>query len=156
MRRDEGGPTPRSARLVILDPDDRLLLFRYADEHRAAFWATAGGRVLEGESFRDTAARELAEETGFQAPIGPFLRERTAVYAVAEAGPARWVEHYFLVRCAGGEPDRRGWTPEELRTIRDHRWWPLAELRATDEPVLPEWLPDLLAELLAPEPGSAR
>jgi ADP-ribose pyrophosphatase YjhB (NUDIX family) len=137
--------THRSARLVILDDEDRLLLFRYADEHRPAFWATAGGRVLDGEDFRDAAARELAEETGFDAPVGPFLRERTAVYAVADQEPARRIEHYFLVRCAGGAPDRAGWTAEELRTIRDYRWWPLAELRAADEPVLPEWLPELFA-----------
>ena len=139
----------RSARLVIVDSAGRLLLFRYHDEHRAPFWATVGGRVVDGEDWLDTAARELAEETGFVAPIGPRLRERTAVFAVADEGPAEWTERYYLVRCAGGAPDRAGWTDEERRTIREHRWWPLAELRATPEPVLPGWLPELFAEVAA-------
>ena len=142
--------TLRSARLVILDPADRVLLFRYHDEHRPAFWATPGGRLLDGESYRDAAARELIEETGFRAPIGPRLRERAGVYAVADGEPAQWLEEYFLVRCPADALDRAGWTDEERRTIRDHRWWNLAELRATGDAVLPEWLPDLVAEVLAP------
>jgi 8-oxo-dGTP diphosphatase len=139
----------RSARLLIIDPADRLLLFRYDDSHSPPFWATAGGRLRPGERYGDGAARELAEETGIRAPIGPFLRERRAVYAVAEEEPARWTERYFLVRWPGGSVERDGWTAEEQRTIRAHRWWTLGELRATAEPVLPPWLPDLLAAALA-------
>ena len=55
----------RSARLMIVSPGARLLLFRYEDEHQAAFWATPGGELLTGESFVDAAQRELFEETGF-------------------------------------------------------------------------------------------
>ncbi|HEX2206005.1 MAG TPA: NUDIX domain-containing protein [Longimicrobium sp.] len=138
-------PTFRSARLVILDAAGRLLLFRYADEHRPPFWATPGGRLLPGETYRAAAARELAEETGLDAPIGPQVRERDAVYAVADGEPARWVERYFLVRTPGGELDRAGWSDEERRTIQAHRWWPLEELRTTGETILPEWLPALVA-----------
>lgn len=153
MRRSPGdgaAPEPRrSARLVIVDPAGRLLLFRYHDDHRAPFWSTAGGRVIDGESYSDTAARELTEETGFAAPIGPLLRERDETYAVARDEPVRWVEQYFLVRCAGGDPDPAGWTEEERSTIRAHRWWSLGEMRSTDETFLPPWLPDLLADALA-------
>lgn len=143
--------TFRSARLIVLDAADRLLLFRYDDGRQPPFWSTVGGRLVEGERYREAAARELAEETGFAAPIGPRLRERTAVFAVAGEEAAEWTERYYLVRCAGGTPDRAGWTDEERRTIRAHRWWPLAELRATPEPVLPEWLPELFAEVVAGE-----
>lgn len=134
-----------SARLVLLEPAGRLLLFRYDDGLRAPFWATAGGRLVPGEGFRDAAVREMAEETGFRADVGPRLCERVAVYAVADGEPARWTERYYLVRCEGGVPSRGGWTDEERRTIRAHRWWALAELRAAEEDVLPPWLPDLLA-----------
>lgn len=123
------------------------MLFRYHDGQGAPFWATAGGELLEGETYRMAAERELAEETGFSAEIGPFLRERDAVYAVTASAPARWIEHYFLVRCAEATtPDRKGWTEEERQTIRNFRWWTLEEMQ--QEPVesfRPEWLPELLA-----------
>jgi ADP-ribose pyrophosphatase YjhB (NUDIX family) len=142
-------PERRSARLLIVDPDGRLLLFRYDDGRVPPFWATPGGLLLEGETYEAAAARELVEETGFAAPVGALVRTRDEVFEAGDLGPARWIERYYLVRAAGGTPDRRGWTAEEQRTIRTVRWWSLAELRAADEPVRPAWLPDTLTSLLA-------
>ncbi|HST60895.1 MAG TPA: NUDIX domain-containing protein, partial [Longimicrobium sp.] len=112
-----------------------------------------GGQRLPGETFEQAATRELAEETGFAAPIGPLVRTREAVFDAGDAGPAHWTEHYFVVRTAASAPQRSGWTDEERRTIRATRWWSLAELRAAAEPVLPAWLPDALAALLDGSPG---
>lgn len=140
------------ARLLVVDPDGRLLLFRYEDGREPPFWATPGGQLLPGETFPQAAARELAEETGFAAPIGPLVRTREAVFDAGDVGPARWTEHYFAVRTAAGAPERGGWTDEERRTIRAARWWSLAELRAATEPVLPAWLPDALAALVDGSP----
>jgi len=141
-------PAHGSARLLIVDPDGRLLLFRYHDEHRDPFWSTAGGRLQAGETYVAAAARELAEETGFVAEVGPLVHVRDDVYAVACEAPARWVEHYFRVRCAGGEPGREGWTEEERATIRAHRWWSLDEMRASGETFLPAIIPELLRRAL--------
>jgi 8-oxo-dGTP diphosphatase len=140
-------PVNRSARLVIVDAAGRLLLFQYDDRQRPPFWSTVGGRVEPGEDYVDAAARELREETGFNAPIGPVLRTRDAVYAIGSSAPARYAEQYFLVRCAGGDPDRSRWTAEERTTIRAHRWWTLEDMRAAEHVFLPEWLPDLLASV---------
>lgn len=74
---------------------------------------------------------------------------REAVYAVARAESAQWIEHYFLVRCTAGAPSHHGWTDEERTTIRGERWWSLDELRATDETFLPPELPRILAGALA-------
>ena len=136
-------PIRRSSRLILLDPQDRLLLFRYQGEHKPPFWSTAGGELQDAESFRQAAARELDEETGFDAVIGDLICTREAVYAVAESTPARWQEQYFLVRCDGGIPSNQGWTPEEHRTIADCKWWSEADVQSTDETFLPGWLPDL-------------
>ena len=148
----ETPPTPvperRSARLLVVDADGRLLLVRYDDGREPPFWATPGGQLLAGESFEQAAARELAEETGLAAPVGPCVRTREAVLTAGDVGPARWVERYFVVRAAAAVPERAGWTAEERQTIRATRWWSLAELRATDAPLLPGWLPDALAAVL--------
>ena len=140
-------PERRSARLLIVDPTDRLLLFRYHDARQPPFWATPGGQLLAGESYEEAAARELAEETGFAARVGPLVRTRDEVFAAGDDGPARWLERYYVVWAPGGTPDPRRWTPEERRTIRAARWWSLVELRSAEEPVLPACLPDALASL---------
>lgn len=142
----------RSARLILLDPQGRLLLFHYHDGNGEPFWATAGGELKEGEDYQEAAARELAEETGFNEEIGPFLREREAVYAVTNSAPARWLERYYLVRCRDAwAPSKTGWTQEELSTIRSFRWWTLqamlAEQAAHPERFKPAWLPEILREV---------
>ena len=143
----------RSARLIILDQDGRLLLFRYQDEHKPAFWSTAGGELQAGEGYRDAARRELHEETGFRFEVGPLLHEREDIYAVARSQPAQWVERYFIVECDPDAPSRANWTDEERTTIQDWKWWSLAAMRDEPESFLPKCLPELLerASRWAPE-----
>jgi 8-oxo-dGTP pyrophosphatase MutT (NUDIX family) len=131
----------------------RLLLFRYHDELTDPFWGTPGGELRSGEDYIQAAARELAEETGLQAPIGRLLRERDEVYAVARSAPARWLERYFLVQCREEfVPNVVGWSDEERSTIRQHKWWSLDEMRAADDDQFrPPWLAQLLSDVLASE-----
>ena len=56
-----------AARLIVLDPEGRALMFRYDVPGRDPFWVTAGGEVEPGETFEDAARRELLEETGCEA-----------------------------------------------------------------------------------------
>ncbi len=141
--------TRRSARLVIIDGRDRLLLFRYEDEHRAPFWSTVGGELRAGEDYVAAARREFAEETGFDAPIGELLHRREAVFAVARSTPARWIERYYLVECRRpGALSDAAWTDEERATIQAWRWWTLEEMRAAPSAFLPSCLPALLESAL--------
>ncbi len=151
------GPLPvrRSARLIILSPENRVLLFRYHDEHRAPFWSSVGGELVGNETYREAARRELHEETGMRLEIGSFLKQNEAEYAVARSTLARWIEHYFLVESASEFiPNRRGWTDEEKETIRDCAWWSAREIQQTTDSFLPEWLPSSLCELMASRESS--
>ena len=61
-----------SARLILLDPQDRLFLFKVhqpavydpADPFRDPFWIMIGGMVDPGEDYAEAAVREAREETG--------------------------------------------------------------------------------------------
>jgi ADP-ribose pyrophosphatase YjhB (NUDIX family) len=57
--------TRYAGRIVLLDPDDRVLLLRYDDgPPNGVHWSTPGGGLNPGEDYASGAARELAEETG--------------------------------------------------------------------------------------------
>ncbi len=137
----------RSSRLIIVSPNNRLLLFHYVDEHSGAFWGTVGGELQRAENYVDAAKRELYEETGFVAPIGRMIRERDAVYAVAQSDPARWLERYFVIHVLTESlPRTENWTDEERATITAHRWWTLDELNETESTLKPEWIPDVFSD----------
>lgn len=143
-------PIRRSSRLIIVSPQDRLLLFRYDDEHSDEFWATVGGELQGDESYRDAAERELFEETGYRVKVGEMLRTRDAVYAVALSTTARWLEQYFLVRVESEAiPSSLNWTDEERSTITACRWWSVEEMKQLELDLKPDWIGSLLQEVIS-------
>ena len=64
-----------AAYVVCRDDDDRLLLTRFCDPAHPDHgrWTLPGGGMEWGESPEETAHRELAEETGLSATLGPIL-----------------------------------------------------------------------------------
>ncbi|MGW5366375.1 NUDIX domain-containing protein [Actinopolymorpha pittospori] len=54
------------AQVLVIDPDDRLLLIRRSDTGR---WALPAGTAEPHSSFALTAVRELEEETGLRAEM---------------------------------------------------------------------------------------
>jgi 8-oxo-dGTP diphosphatase len=138
-----------SSRLLVIDPEGRLLLFRFVFETGAlagrAFWATPGGGLDPGETYEDAARRELLEETGLRIDDpGPQVARRRAEFRTPDGELVAADERFFLIRTAMTDVSREQWTALEREVMAEHRWWSASELRATAEQVWPEDLPQLL------------
>ena len=152
---DDGVPARvihrRAARILLLDPQDRVLL-SHDTWNGGHWWTTPGGGIEDGEDARVAALREVAEETGFRdVELGPVVIRHhwRAVFYDYMLDQHEWI---FLGRTAGGEPDTSGLQGIEVEFMLGFRWWTAAELLATTDTIYPAALPDVLAELLASGP----
>ncbi|MBN8815456.1 MAG: NUDIX domain-containing protein [Sphingomonas sp.] len=142
--------TPRpAARILLVDGEDRVLLFRFTPEDgRPPFWCTVGGAVDPGESYEEAARRELHEETGIVADPGPEIFRREVDFLTIEGVEVTADERYFLVRTDTREIDPSGHTELERRVMQRWRWVAPADLATLGERYFPEDLPQMLEEAL--------
>ncbi|MBO1335942.1 NUDIX hydrolase [Streptomyces sp. VRA16 Mangrove soil] len=155
-----GGELRKVARVVLLDPEGRVLLLHGHEPGDTAddWWFTPGGG-LEGDETREQAAlRELAEETGItDVELGPVLWQRVCSFPF---DGRRWDqdEWYFLARTTSTVPgagiNESGLTDLERRSVAGARWWTYRELAEAHETVYPTRLAELLNRLLDEGPPS--
>lgn len=141
-----GLPARRAARVILLDPADRVLLLRYDQPPpNGRHWATPGGGLQDGEDYPAAALRELAEETGWtdirllgevarrdydMDYAGRMVRQRERLYLARTSQPARALGDVAAMHAADG--------------IAAWRWWSLAELDRAREAVWPAGLAGLI------------
>ena len=139
-----------TVRVLMLDNQDRVLLFRGQDPHQpnTRFWFPAGGGIEPGESVEDAARREVKEETGLaKFELGPHIWNRRHVFTFY--GTYQDVrETWFFARVPTFDIDTSGFTDQEREILQEHRWWTLPELENTTDVLTPRDLAKLLRGLL--------
>jgi 8-oxo-dGTP pyrophosphatase MutT (NUDIX family) len=148
----------QSARLLLVNPANELLLFKYEDAvaldslkpAMRVYWATVGGGVEPGETFEATARRELWEETGITAcELGPWVATREREFVLRGERMLSY-ERYVVCRVAHQVISLAHFEAAEWDIYRDHRWWSLGAMRAVQgESFAPPWLPTILERISA-------
>lgn len=137
----------RSARVLLFDECDRVLLIRFAAQREDGpfvFWVTPGGEVEPGEAARDAAARELGEELGIIPALSaePVHEESGGTYVHLGETVSNY-DTFFAAWCGHDEPRLTGVTEEEIALMQEARWWTLEELRVSGERIYPERLAEI-------------
>lgn len=145
-------------RLVVLDATDRLLLFHtrdIANPDLGMWWELPGGGIDPGETYLDTAIRELAEETGIVVTpdqVGAPTWRRSASFRYRRE---RRLQHEMVMTVRlpvpGPPVDGTDRLEHEILDYVDFRWWPVVEVLGSDQRFYPGRLPALLPALLRGE-----
>ncbi len=141
-----------AVRVLLMDAEDRLLLFRYVADDGERFWCPTGGGIDPGEGPEQAARREVEEETGWSGPlelVEVWHRRHVAVFG------GQLVDHrerWFLARVPVFGVHTRGFTELERQTISEWRWWTIADMHTAPERLVPEDLAARLDQLLGSGP----
>jgi 8-oxo-dGTP pyrophosphatase MutT (NUDIX family) len=134
-----------TARALITDPSDRILLLRVRDavaldasDPVTEYWITVGGGVEPGETFEAAIVREIFEETGHVVDDpGPCIWRRRKSITDA-AGITRGAdERYFWCRLPSAEVDDVNLTRYERHYIQEFRWWTVDDPGLHDVRIFP-------------------
>jgi ADP-ribose pyrophosphatase YjhB (NUDIX family) len=141
-----------AVRIVLLDRDDRILLFLGTTEDGARLWFTPGGGVDPGEDVDEALRRELTEEIG---PVGVEVGSEVwfRKHAFRFLGQLiRQRERYFLGRVDAFELGAEVSEEHRRERIDGYRWWPLDELERCPDLTAPRRLAALLRMILEEGP----
>ncbi len=137
-----------AAYVVCRDDQGRLLLARFvqAGSPSTGHWSMPGGGMEWGESPIETAERELEEETGLTARIGPVLGVYSRWFGAAQTprrAPGHLVGIVFGCTHVAGEL-RTTFDPDD--TTDAAAWFTFDEIRSLPHVPLVDFVLDLLTE----------
>lgn len=135
----------RAARLVCLDPQDRVLVLHWRDPLDGfGLWEPPGGGIEAGETPYDAVLREWREETGLPLPELSGAVTNVARDALFKGRRGVVDEEFFLGRSAtAAVPDPDAATVQEQEDYLGYAWVPWQELDALDDALEPDLLPVL-------------
>jgi ADP-ribose pyrophosphatase YjhB (NUDIX family) len=137
-----------SARALLVDPQDRVLLMKLAIDAQQTYWLTPGGSLHAGESFEDALRREIREETGLTLAQPGHWVWTSPKRIVRDGRPVDTLARVYIQRVPNFSATPTALTSAERRMFRELRWWSIDEIAASREAFIPRTLAMLLAALL--------
>ena len=111
-------PDPIQCVGTICFRDDQVLLIKRAMPPRKGEWSIPGGRIEVGETEQAAALRELLEETGIIATLGPKVEKVEAHFE-----DKSYDLHDYAAKWISGEP-----TPND--EVLETRFFPMADIHS--------------------------
>lgn len=138
----------RAVRVLLVDPEDRVLLLLHSRPADDDHWAPPRGGIGMGETPEDAAHRELLEEVGL---VAITLRRPVALWQHRfSSHGVLTLQHETIYAARHSSTEVPRGAPESLAQdgITAARSWSLPELVVSVEDVWPHGLTGLLAALL--------
>ncbi|UDY35967.1 NUDIX domain-containing protein [Dermatobacter hominis] len=140
----------RAARVVVFDPQDRVLLIEGRDpagHNPGGWWEIPGGGVDHGEEIESAVRRELWEEAGIRdAEIGPCVWTQQVSYTF---GGWRFEQDEWIhvARCDGTSNGPGGLEHLEAIAFGEQRWWAVEDVIAHRPRTIPYRMVEFLEDL---------
>ena len=141
-------PLIESARALLIDPQDRVLLMKLAFSEHQTYWLTPGGTLHPGESYEDALRREIREETGLTLAQPGHWVWTSPKRIVRDGVPVDTLARVYIQRVPHFIAAPTALTSEERGIFRELRWWSTAEIAGSRETFIPRTLAVLLLALL--------
>ena len=147
-----------SVKVILLNNKNELLLLCADDPKTTAvegvyhgkFWFLTGGAIESNESIRETAFREIYEETGIardEVNLGPVVWYGEFDLCLAGT-PTRFKEKFIVATTSKTDISFVNLTAEEKEIIKSFSWFSLDQINNCPDVIYPVLLPEYLPNIL--------